>query len=50
MSKEEKRNQEVQQPEEEKDVTSQYCNSDHCQYDCTTSTSNKCNAVVTGLL
>lgn len=35
---------------ESKDVKSQYCNSDHCQYDCTTSASDKCNAVVTGLL
>ncbi len=49
MSKEERRNQEAQQVEE-KDVKSQYCNSNDCQHDCTTSSSNTCNAALTGLL
>lgn len=33
-----------------KDVETQYCNSNDCRYDCTTGTTNKCNAVATGLL
>ncbi len=30
------------------DVETQYCNGDHCQYDCTTPVANICNAVTSG--